>query len=93
MVIIATKVDKLSKKEAGHALEHLRGTYSNLSAQAAARQAQEAAGEAGMGLEEEADALGSMCSEVPIIMFSSVTEVGKSEIWRTVKDNMLYSHL
>lgn len=93
MVIVATKVDKLSKGEAGRALEHLHSAYGALSAAANQRQGENTCdGDAEDGTAGLSITHGAVECEVPIIMFSSVTEVGKSEIWRSVKDNMLYSY-
>lgn len=95
MVIVATKVDKLSKGEAGKALEHLRSAYGALSAAASQRQRLNTYshdGDADDGADGAIIGHDEVSCEVPIIMFSSVTEVGKSEIWRSVKDNMLYSY-
>lgn len=89
MVIIATKVDKLSKIEAEKALAYLRNTYHSLSMKAAAELDQQDGYDSSDG-DPGGDALGN--NAVPVIMFSSVTGLGKSEVWKSVRDNMLHSH-
>ena len=91
MVVVATKVDKLSKIEAAEALDHLRKAYCSLSAQAAQRH-QEKEGEDSREEDTGTPGGSAVDSEVPIVLFSSKTGVGKSEIWRTVRDSMLYSY-
>lgn len=84
VVIVATKVDKLSKAETIKAEEKLKKMYMALSAEKLEEEEEEEVFIAKEELKEEEGG-------VPVIMFSSVTGHGKGDIWKAIRDNMLYA--
>ena len=81
-MIVATKVDKLSKAETIKAEEKLKKMYMALSAEKLEEEE-----EVFIAKEELKEEEGG----VPVIMFSSVTGHGKGDIWKAIRDNMLYA--
>ena len=94
VAVVATKIDKLSSREATNALRSIRTHFGELVREATARCAHQE------GFEEDGAAddtnfgdtepgVGAIPVEVPVIPFSSVTGQGKSELWKVVRDNMI----
>lgn len=105
VAIVATKIDKLSSREADKAVNLITNTFNRLASVAATKFAQGERGGRGeeedtstyqQQLQEEEDwvvggeAEGILSQQVvPVISFSSVTGQGKSDLWKVIRDNII----
>lgn len=97
VAIVATKIDKLSSREATNALRSIRTHFGELVREATARCAhqedfeedEDASAVDDMNFGDTEQGVGAFPVEVPVIPFSSVTGLGKSELWKVVRDNMI----
>lgn len=103
VAIVATKIDKLSSREADKAVNLITNTFNRLASVAATKFAQGERG--GRGEEEDTstyqqqqeedwvvggEAEGILSQQVvPVIPFSSVTGQGKSDLWKVIRDNII----
>jgi len=101
VVVVATKIDKLSSSETNKALGMLRNNFHGLAIQAANRCAQEEDdnnNKGGAVVDDDVHfgdthGVATIPVEVPVIPFSSVTGQGKSELWKVIRDNMITTAL
>lgn len=75
VVVVATKVDKLNREDARSATQRMQRSFG-----AAVPADEEAGAEEGAVVTTD---------KLPVILFSSVTGLGKGDLWKAIRDNIL----